>query len=305
MTAQERHFSRAPLFQTLSMKQLVLALAATVALAPAASARVRAVHRPSPHQCAFSLAPAWNGNIPAAGVTRAAVLVFGQSQACAGWAAYSSDTWALVEAAPLDAQPAAYVTIGANDQTTPRTTTLIVAGVRLQVTQEGASGVISPPRSMGLIVNGTFDKDVSGWGWFARYPNGPGLPQWSQIDANGSPASGSMLLRDADQSFTQSFQQLQCVRITGKRRYEFGVKVRTGGDQGEALVAFLTYASNDCSGNYVIRNVQTARPEPGVWQALDYSQNVGAAGSAILLLGSAADVPPFDVWFDDAYVREK
>ena len=293
------------LFQTLFMKQLALALVATLALAPAVSARVRAVHRPSPHQCTFSLAPTWNGAIPAAGVTRAAVLVFGQSQSCAAWAAYSSESWALIEAAPLDAQPAAYVTIGANDQTTPRTTTLIVAGVRLQVTQEGATGIIAPPRSMGLIVNGTFDNDVAGWGWLARYPNGPGVPQWSGLDANGSPASGSMLLRDADQSFTQSFQQLQCVRITGKRRYDFGVKVRTGGDQGEALVAFLTYASNDCSGNYTIRNVQVARPEPGVWQAFDYSQNVGAAGSAILLLGSAADVPPFDVWFDDAYLRER
>lgn len=285
------------------MKQLVLALFATAALAPAASARVRAVHHPSPHQCAFSLAPSWSGNIPASGVTRAVVLVFGQSQACASWAAYSSASWATVEAAPLDAQPAAYVTIGRNDATPPRTTTLIIAGVRLQVTQEGASSV-SPPRDANLIVNGTFDKDVSGWGWFARYPNSPGVPQWSQFDANGSPASGSMLLRDADQSFAQAFQQLQCVRIMGKRRYAFGVKVRTGGDQGEALIAFLTYASSDCSGDYGIRNVQIARPEPGVWQTFDYSQNVGAAGSAILLLGSAANVPPFDVWFDDAYITE-
>lgn len=288
------------------MKRTVLAVLFIAALAPGAFARVRAVHRPAPHSCTFSLSPTWNGSIGAGGVTRATVLVFGQTGACATWAAYSSASWAVVEAAPMDAQPAAYVTVAANTGPTSRTVSLIIAGVRLQVTQEGGA-TISPPTVSNLVANGTFDRDVTGWAWWrADYPNGPGAPQWSQFDAAGNPTSGSMLLRDTDSDYNQSFQRAQCFPIPPGRSYAFGAKVRVGSPSGDGLIAFLTYASSDCSGNYSVRNVQVARPaQPGAWQAYDFTQPIpNSARSAILLLGSAADVPPFEVWFDDAYVRE-
>jgi Putative binding domain, N-terminal len=290
------------------MKRLVPILLTLVLVLPASARRLRTVHHPAP-SCSFVLSPVWGGgSVSAAGLTRALVLVFGQTQECSQWAAYSPVDWITVEAAPAAAQPGAFVTVAANPATTSRSATLIIAGVRLTITQDGAAR-ISPPISIpgNLIVNGTFDRDVSGWGWFARYPNGPGAPQWSQFDANANPASGSMLLRDFDQNFDQAFQQLQCIRITPSRTYEFGVKVRSGGKEGEGLIAFLTYPSTDCSGDYIIRNVQSARPaEAGVWQKYDFRQFVSTSRghSAILLLGTAADVPPFEVWFDDAYVRE-
>lgn len=286
------------------MKQLALALAATLALAPAASARVRAVHRPSPHQCTFSLAPTWNGNIPAAGVTRAAVLVFGQSQSCASWAAYSSESWAMVEAAPLDAQPAAYVTIGANDQTTPRTTTLIVAGVRLQVTQEGAT-TVTPPVT-GLVVNGSFDTNIAPWTWQSpRFPNGRGTASWTSLDANGSPASGSILLRDSD--FDLPFQQLQCVPVTKNTVYRYGAKARGSEGNGEGVMAVFSYQAADCSGEYTGQSVSVLNPdEPGVWQEFSFSMTTGSKTQAVLvIIASAANLPPYQVWFDDVFLKKQ
>lgn len=243
----------------------------------------------------------------AAGVTRALVLVYGQTQECSQWAAYSSVDWITVEAAPMAAQPGTFVTVDPNTSTTARTATLIIAGVRLAVTQEGASP-ISPPVNAGLLVNGTFDRDLSSWGWFSRFPNGIGVAEWSQFDANGSPASGSMLLRDSDFIAAQSFQQLQCVRVpTGGGFYEYGAKVRTGSAQGEAAMALLTYASTDCSGNYNGRAEHTITPaQPGVWQKFDFSRTIsGSARSALIVLASAATTaPPFETWFDDVNLRE-
>jgi hypothetical protein len=289
------------------MRRLALSLIALALLAPAVFARrVRTVHHPAP-TCSFSLVPSW-GSTPVAsgGVTRALVLVYGQSDECSQWAAYSPVDWITVEAAPQAAQPGAFVTVVPNATTQTRNATLVIAGIRLVVTQEGASTVSPPVSSTNLIVNGTFDRDLAGWGWQARYPNSIGTPQWSQFDANGSPASGSMLLRDSDFLFAQGFQQLQCVRITSGRTYAFGGKVRTGSTGGEALIAFLTYNTTDCSGNYSIRYVPSVpRDEPGVWHKYDFTQFVGgSARSAILLFGSAADTPPFDAWFDDAYLQE-
>jgi len=299
----ERHFSRGALFHTLLMKQLALAVIALVALAPAASARMRAVHRAAPHQCTFSLAPSWNGAIPAAGVTRAVVLVYGQSQDCAGWAAYSSEAWATVEAAPLDAQPAAYVTIPANDQTTTRTATLIVAGVRLPVTQEGATTVV-PPRT-GLIVNGSFDTNLAPWTWQSpRFPNGRGSANWSSLDANGSPASGSIALRDTD--FDLPFQQLQCVRVTKNTTYRYGAKVRGSEAQGEGVMAVFNYQSADCSGLFTGQFVSVLKPaEPGVWQEFSFSMRTGSqTQSVIVVIASGATVPPYEIWFDDVFLMQ-
>ncbi|HVG24947.1 MAG TPA: BACON domain-containing carbohydrate-binding protein [Thermoanaerobaculia bacterium] len=290
------------------MRRLALLSLILVFLAPAGSAsRRRAAHSPAT-ECSFSLVPTWgNAPISASGVTRALVLVYGQTQECAGWAAYSPVDWITVEAAPMAAQPGALVTVAPNTATIARSATLAIAGIRLVVTQEAAATVAPPVGNPNLLANGTFDKDVSAWGWPRRdYPNGPGSPQWSQFDANGSPASGSMLLRDVDFLFGQAFQTLQCVRIQSGKTYAFGAKIRVGSSDGDAPLAFLTYQSSDCSGNYKIRNVQTAKPQPGIWQPFDYTQRVELEErSAVLVFGSAANTaPPFEVWIDDAYIRE-
>lgn len=266
-------------------------------------AKRRAVHVPAA-KCSFSLAPTWNGNVPAAGITRGVVLVFGQTPECSGWAAYSSVPWATVEGAPRDAQPTAYVTITANPDTTPRTTQLIIAGVRLVVTQDGAPAV-SPPVANNLIVNGTFDRNIAPWGWQARFPNGIGVAQWSQFDANGSPASGSILLRDDDGNL--AFQQLQCVRVNANTTYRFGAKVRSfeGVERGEGIMAVFTYLASDCSGQFTSENIQLLRPaERGVWQEFSFRARTRSnIQGMIVVIAAAANVAPYEIWFDDVFLR--
>ncbi len=289
----------------LGISLLVLAL---VAPGATAAARRRTAHHPAT-ACSYSLVPTWGtAHISASGTTRALVLVYGQTQECSQWAAYSSADWAIVEAAPMAAQPGAYVTLTANPTPQQRSTTLIIAGIRLDITQDGAA-TVSPPIAGNLLLNSTFDTNVSSWTWFSRFPNALGTPQWSQLDANGSPASGSMLLRDTDFIPTQSFQQLQCVRVAvGGGFYEYGAKIRTGGTNGEAAIALLTYASTDCSDPYIPadRKDRVLRPaQPGVWTKYDFAGAIsGSARSALIVLASGADTPPFEVWFDDVYLRE-
>jgi hypothetical protein len=288
------------------MKRLALVLIAVAVLVPAASAsRRRTTHHPAP-TCSFSRVPVWgNGAVGADGLTRALVLVYGQTQDCSQWEAYSPVDWITVEAAPLAAQPGAFVTVAPNPASTSRSATLIIAGVRLVITQSGAA-LVSPPVANSLLVNGTFDRNVSSWTWFSHFPNGIGTAEWSQFDANGNPASGSMLLRDSDFLAGQAFQQLQCVRIpTGGGVYEYGAKIRTGSAQGEMALALLTYTSTDCSGNYNGRVEHWNRQQPGVWQTYAFSRPfAGSVRSALIVLASAADTPPFETWFDDVYLRE-
>jgi hypothetical protein len=294
------------------MRRLALPLVALALLAPVASARIRTVHHPA-NACSFSLAPTWTtSTIPGTGITRATVLVYGQTQQCAQWAAYSPVDWITVEAAPQAAQPAAFVTVTENAGATSRSATLIIAGVRLLVTQDG-SARIAPPIAGNLLVNGTFDRDIANWGWQPRFPNGLGVAQWSQFDGNGSPASGSILMRDDDfvaspSDLNYSFQRLQCVRIDGGAFYDYGAKVRTGSAGGEVAIAFITFTSTDCSDveskNRWVREFTPA--QPGVWEKFDFVDGAsGSARSAIIVLASAADQPPFEVWFDDVYLRKK
>ena len=293
------------------MRRLALSLILLALLAPVASARRRTTHHPAT-ACAFALAPAWGtASIGATGVTGAQVLVYGQTAECAQWAAYSPVDWITVEAAPLAAQPAAFVTVSANLTNAQRSATLVIAGVRLTVTQD-ASATISPRIENNLLLNGTFDKDIASWGWQTRFPNGVGSAQWSPLDAAGNPSSGSILLRDedfvSDPNSNYSFQRLQCVRIDGGF-YEYGTKVRTGSTGGAVEIAFITFASTDCSDvTYKNRYVTEITPSaPGVWQKFDFVQGAsGAARSAIIVLASAAEpTTPFETWFDDVYLRKK
>lgn len=281
-------------------KALVLALA--VLLAPLASARVRVVRHPAV-PCSFSLLPVWGATpVPAAGLTRGMVFVYGQTVDCAQWNGYSPVDWATIEAAPLDAQPAAYVTVAPNLGTEPRTTSLIIAGIRLEVTQEGAPAIVNPS----LVTNGTFHTDIANWIWYdGRFPNGRGTPLWSALDANGSPASGSILLRDDGPGL--AFQRLQCIPVNSSTLYRFGAKVRTGAGQerGGGTIAMFTYPSPDCSGDFTNHTDGLVSPaEPGVWQDFSFTMRTGSRTEAVLLiLASGALQPPFETWFDDVFVE--
>ncbi len=285
------------------MKKLVLAAVVLAALAPAALARVRAVRHPA-EACSYSLVPTWGATqIDASGLQRGMVLVYGQTAVCSQWLAYSPLAWIQVEAAPGDAQPAAYVTVAANTTPQVRTASLTIAGVRLDVTQSAAPAIVTPPSS-NLVRNGAFNTNLANWGW-NRPVNGTGTASWSTLDANGNPASGSMLLRG--NAGPLAYQQLQCIPAGRSTPYLFGAKVRTGGTigQGEAVIAFFSYPEADCSGDYTNNTIRPLGPmEPNVWQEFSFTAVTGSRTQAILLvIGSAANVNTFDTWFDDVFVK--
>jgi hypothetical protein len=284
------------------MKRLLLLLAALAALAaPAALGRVRVVRHPA-DPCSLSLAPGWTGAVPAAGMTRGIVFVYGQtSTTCSQWNGYSSVDWVTVEAAPLDAQPAAYVTVVPNAQPEGRTTTLVIAGIRFDVTQESAPAIAHP----NLVTNGGFDTSIADWIWYdGRFPNGRGVASWSMFDANGSPASGSIVLRDDGPNL--AFQRLQCIPVTKNALYRFGAKVRTGAgkERGDGTIAMFTYPSADCSGEFTGKETRLVSPDqPDVWQPYSFEMRAGSRTEAIILvIASGAAQPPFETWFDDVFV---
>lgn len=287
------------------MKKILLVAVVLAAFAPAALARVRAVRHPA-EACSYSLAPTWGATqIDASGLQRGVVLVFGQTALCSQWLAYSPVAWITVEAAPGDGQPAAYVTVAANTTPQVRTAALTVAGVRLDVTQSAAPATVTPPSS-NRVQNGTFNTNLANWGW-NRPVNGTGTASWSTLDANGNPASGSMLLRG--NAGALAYQQLQCIPASRSTPYLFGAKVRTSdtSDRGEAFIALFSYQSADCSGDYTKSNSVVAppmRPEPGPWQEFTFAAVTGSRTQSILLvIGSAANVNTFDTWFDDVFVK--
>jgi hypothetical protein len=290
------------------MKKLVLIAVVLAAVAPAAFAgRARAVRHPA-EPCSYSLAPAFNAaQVSADGLQHGTVLIFGQTAVCSQWMAYSSVDWITVEAAPLDAQPAAYVTVAANPLTETRSASLTIAGIRLDVTQGPAVTRVAPP-STGLVVNGTFDTDLANWGWPREdFPNGFGSAAWAPDDANGNPASGSILLRNSRSQY--AFQRLQCIPVTPRTPYLFGAKVRVNNtpDFGEAVIAFVAFKEADCSGPLVrdASNFPPAlRPEPGVWKEYTFAHVTGSSTRGVtLVIGSAANISTFDAWFDDVFVK--
>jgi hypothetical protein len=284
-----------------TMKRLLLVLALASVAVPA-FARGRVVRHPA-EPCSFSLLPEWGtAPVPAAGLTRGIVFIHGQTANCAQWNGYSSAEWVTVEAAPLDAQPAAYVTVAPNTTPEGRTTTLIIAGIRLDVTQEGAPAIFNPT----LITNGSFHTNIDSWIWYdGRFPNGNGQALWSPLDANGSPASGSIFLRDTGLSI--AFQRLQCIPAQPRTNYRFGAKARTSlpSTRGEGLIAFFIYPTPDCSGDFTGQVIKVVSPaEPNVWQDYSFTMRSGSrTQSVILVIASAATQHPFETWFDDVFVE--
>ena len=280
---------------------LTLALIAVLAT-PAASARVRAVHHPG-ESCSYQIVPTWGATIPSAGVTRAMVLMYGQTSACSQWMAYSSVDWVTVEAAPDDTQPAAYVTVAPNPVQQARSTTLLIAGLRLELTQDAAA-TVTPPNP-NLLANGSFNTDIASWVWQSpRFPNGNGTAQWSALDANGSPASGSILLTDTGKK--EALQRLQIIPVLPRTQYRFSTKVRPGGPpgQGSGVIAIFDCPDSDCSGEY--RPIEPNHDffidstSPGTWEPFSVTfRTRSSARGLLIVIASSAITGDFETWFDD------
>ncbi|HET8775457.1 MAG TPA: BACON domain-containing carbohydrate-binding protein [Thermoanaerobaculia bacterium] len=285
------------------MKRLLLILALAFLAVPAAfAARVRVVRHPA-EPCSFSLVPGWGtAAIPAAGQTRGIVLVYGQTAACAEWSAYSPVAWVTVEAAPTDAQPAAYVTVAQNTSLEPRTTSIIVAGIRLDIAQEGAPP--PPPPNPSLVSNGTFDTNIDGWIWYdSRYPNGIGSAVWTPLDAGNNPTSGSISLRDTGS--TKALQRLQCLPVARSTSYRVGAQVRTTApkEKGDGTIAVFTFSTPDCTGDFLDSDTRVLSPaQPNTWQSYAFTTHTGSrTQSVILIIASGAVQGSFETLFDDVF----
>jgi hypothetical protein len=273
-----------------SRSRLLVSLLVALSLASVASAdRRRAVRAKTP-DCSFSLSAAFADPIPDSGMVRGVLNVLGVPASCTSWAGYSD------------------VSVLPNESNQPRFALIRVGGVVFQLNQlQRDEGPISPPAQTNLLANGTFDTDLRSWGWLDRFPNGTGDATWSDLDANGSTASGSMRLRDTTDS-GPAYQQLQCVNVEGSNTYAFGAAFRSASRTGgRAVFALVEYDAPNCAGNYPQRYpVYDIRVvEPNVWERRDFTHTIsGTAKSISLILGGYARESGFQqVWFDDAYLR--
>lgn len=282
------------------MRKAPLILVLLLLLAPALSAKPRGARHPAV-TCSFTLLPSWEGSIAHEGMQSGTAFVYGQTAECSQWGGYANVDWVTVEAAPLAAQPAAYVTVAPNPLPEPRTALLAIAGISLTITQDAAPSLTNT----GLVTNGGFDRGIEGWTWQDRFPNGRGTASWSSLDAGDNPASGSILMHDDSPGL--AFQRLQCMPVTGNTPYVFGAKVRTvqNSTYGEAILALFDYSSTDCSGDFTRQNQQFLRPEQlGEWQSFERTMSTRLqTRSLLVVIASAANLYIFDTWFDDVFVR--
>jgi hypothetical protein len=283
----------------------VLVALSLVLAAEASAARNRSV-RPAGPQCSFSLSPTFAATVPSAGLTQAPLHVIASPSTCTSWNAYSLTDWVVV----TRSGNAVNVDVAPNPVNTPRTATILVAGIRYSFSQEG-SPVISPPIVPGNVLeNGGFDADLAFWGFQDRFPNGPGNASWSSTDANGNPNSGSIRLRNTrpvDQSHT--FQQLQCVAVDAGQIYEYGGKFFAGSaEAGTAMWGIVEYADDDCNVAAILAETQVPRSRtPGTWQSHTFTKRMsGSARSAFVVIGSRATEPgTFEILMDDIFLRKR
>lgn len=296
-----------------SLSALLLLLVTFAALDSAASTRRRAVRVSAP-ECGYTLVREHDDPVGDGGMTHGVVRVqpaAGAPAECRSWVSRSPVEWITIEQG-AGAPPAALITVAPNTGEAVRSATVTIAGLSHQIVQLGRPAIADP----NLLVNSKFDADIAKWTWRADYPNSSGSASWSNLDANGSISSGSIMLRDslvreADGNI-RSFQRLQCIPVEALRLYEYGGAIRLAGGatRGGAAVAIFEYASTDCSGPYTTNNktnvVYATVPEQ--WERHKFPimrAGPDARSWAFIILSavSSSAEPPFDTWFDDLYVR--
>lgn len=277
-----------------------LLLVLSFASPASAEGRRRSVRNVVP-LCTFSLQSTFGDPVPDGGIQRGQIRVTGFPASCTQWAAFSYDSWVTVE---TDATTA-YVTVLPNGDPNVRTAQLTIAGNRFELTQLGRVQVADPT----LLANGSFDRDLSNWGWLARFPNGNGSATWSSEDANGSTSSGSMRLTD-DLASGPAYQQLQCVNdITPGGVYDYGAAVRSSSRlNARPVMALVEYDTPDCAGNYPPYQARTiAVAQPNVWERHSFTVglSLNAKSVSVIVAGWARAEGEQVVWIDDVFLKER
>jgi hypothetical protein len=280
------------------MRRLIALLALAVVPLSAEAQRHRAVRTPAP-TCSFSVSIAYADPVPHAGMVAGRIVVTPAPASCASWDAFSPVDWIVVErgAAPNEIS----VTVTPNETSNPRTANLRIAGVEVPLTQLPRPD--SPVIETALVKNGTFDRDLTSWGWQDRFPNGVGDVFWDAADANGSTGSGSMRLRSTALA-GPGIQRLQCIaNIEPGQVYEYRFAIRLGAaTNGLSQTSVLDLDTPDCSGPYEVRfTEEIAGDAASSWQrrSATFRVRFEARSILIVLAGKTKTAAPFDVFFDD------
>lgn len=262
--------------------------------------------RPAGPQCSFSLSPAFAATVSSAGLSQAALNVIASPSTCTSWNAYSLTDWVVVTRSGNVVR----VDVAPNPLNTPRTATILVAGIRYSFSQEAAPVIVPPTIPGNVLQNGGFDADLAFWGFQDRFPNGPGSASWSSADANDNPSSGSIRLRNTrpvEQAHT--FQQLQCVAVEAGQIYEYGGKFfASSAEAGTAMWGIVEYADDNCDVAAILVETQVPRSRaPGTWQSHTFTKRMsGTARSAFVVIGSRATEPgTFEILMDDVFLRKR
>ena len=153
----------------------------------------------------------------------------------------------------------------------------------------------------GLLVNGGFATDLSGWTALKD-----AQAAWTSVDGTGAPGSGS-----ADVTSVAALPGVvtgltQCVGVLPGVAYDFGARIRVQNPVGvSAFVTLSFFSGAGCAGTELSR-VSTDTAPAGAWTMLGGKGAVapGGVASALFLLSvqKAAAGGSESAFFDDAYL---
>ena len=147
-----------------------------------------------------------------------------------------------------------------------------------------ASG--SVPRGGGALANGNFDNDLSGWDNAYNRP-----ATWDPLDADGDPASGSVLLgNDMAVGNGGTLTVLsQCFLVSGGETVALGGHIRVPTGQPFATgagVRLAVYSNDDCLTDTLANVYADVLEADDAWQAVqDEITLPPLARSMVLALG--------------------
>jgi hypothetical protein len=163
-----------------------------------------------------------------------------------------------------------------------------------------------PAEEPNLLQNGSFDSDLSGWEMSGSEFT---ETEWSELDAAGSPTSGSALMHQSSED--DHFAHLglsQCVEVEPGATYRFTsrVLVPAGQDRTGWAAPGVNWQKGGCGGSYLaapnLGNVYTV----GAWVTIDETIVAPAeAGGAFVTLAVFKDQAggTLDAHFDDVSLR--
>jgi hypothetical protein len=146
---------------------------------------------------------------------------------------------------------------------------------------------VSPLLAQNLVSDGGFAADLNAW---HHDPNDDGTSAWSSVDANGSAASGSVLLTSTHAINGVLVKLMeQCVPVVAGATYDLSTKVLFS--DGETTTgwaeATIYWESGPVCNTYISGNgLLTEKTTPGTWVAGSETFTAPAgATSALVFLG--------------------